>query len=268
MLYSKKFLRVGLPAAALVAISTFVIATPGSHRHGTDILHFSVRKSMINEGVIANASGRVEANQNTQGNANNQRLKITMQNLEAGGTYQLQALVDDGTNYTQVAEFSSDSDGSAALDYRKVGSSDGKGKGKGLGHGKSQLPAVLDPLSDIRELAISMNSTQMVLRADLTSPAKLQYLIKRDLSTATVDATLRIKATTSQTQFRLLADGLTATNDYLLVLNGGIVQTNSADANGQLRIDSPLAVPTEILDLHSVALWDSASNVVLSTTLP
>jgi len=66
----------------------------------------------------------------------------------------------------------------------------------------------------------------------------------------------------------LLADGLTATNDYLLVLNGGIVQTNSADANGQLRIDSPLAVPTEILDLHSVALWDSASNVVLSTTLP
>src|SRR5215212_1812101 len=155
MLYSKKFLRaVGLPAAALVAISTFVIASPGSHGHGTDILHFSVRKSMSNEGVIPDASGRVEANQNKQGNANNQRLKIALQNLAANATYQLLAVVDDNTNYTQVAEFTSDSEGRAALNYRKVGSS----HGKGAGHGKGQLPAALDPLSDVRELAVSMNS--------------------------------------------------------------------------------------------------------------
>jgi len=96
----------------------------------------------------------------------------------------------------------------------------------------------------------------------------LQYLIKRDLSTDTIEASLRIKATTSQTQFRLVASGLTPTTDYLLALNGGVVQTNTTDAKGSLAIKSLLENPGDILDIRSVALWDSASNVVLNTTLP
>jgi hypothetical protein len=106
-----------------------------------------------------------------------------------------------------------------------------------------------------------------VLSADLTMPNQLQYLIKRDLSSGSVSAGLRIKATTSQTQFRLNASGLAATNDYYLVVNGGIVQTNTSDANGNLNVTS-LASTLPILQVNSLALWDTSSNVVVNTTLP
>jgi hypothetical protein len=250
-----------------VAALTFsTVLAASSKRHGTDILHFFVRRTMTNEGGVTNATGRVEANQNQQGKANNQRLDISMRQLDANGTYQLLALLDGDLNFTPVTEFQADAQGSADLHYRKVGSSNGRGKG--LGRGKSALPAVLDPISNIRELMISVNSTQNVLHADLTAPNQLQYLIKRDLSTNDVDAVLRIQATSSKTQFRLTASGLNPTNDYLLALNGGVVQTNSTNAKGKLTINSLLANPGDVLDIHAVALWDSASNVVISTTLP
>jgi len=249
---------------AALAFSTVLAAS--SKRHGTDILHFSVRKTMANDGAVTNAGGRVEASQNKQGNANNQRLDIVMQKLEANGTYQLQALLDDDASFTQISEFQADADGNAALRYRKVGSSNGRGKG--LGKGKNALPAALDPISNIREIMISVNSTQSVLHADLTAPDKLQYLVKRNLSTNDIDAILRIHATGSKTQFRLTAAGLNPTNDYLLALNGAVAQTNATDSKGRLVVDSLLVNPGDILDLHSVALWDSSSNVVLSTTLP
>jgi hypothetical protein len=137
-----------------------------------------------------------------------------------------------------------------------------------MGHGRLTLPAALNPLSTVHALSINNSSNQTVLSADLTSPNKLQYLVKSDLSTDTVDATLRIKATASETQFRLTASGLMPASDYLLALNGTVVQTNTSDAKGSLAIKSLLENPVEILDVTSVALWDSSSNVVLSTTLP
>jgi hypothetical protein len=249
-----------------VAVAITTLSAASSKRHGTDILHFFARKTMTNEGVLPSATGHVDAKQNRQGKANNQRLDISLRNLETNATYQLLALLDDDTNLTLVSEFQADSEGRAAIHYRKVGSS--KGKGGGLGRGKSALPAVLDPISSIRELTVSLNSTQSVLHADLTAPDKLQYLVKRDVSAGEVDATLHVKATLNKTQFRLLASGLNPTDTYLLVLNGSVVQTNTTDSSGRLLINSLVENPGDILDLHSVALWNSASNVVISTTLP
>jgi hypothetical protein len=263
---SRKISALLSAGAALLLVSTFSLASSAGRRHGTDILHLFSRTTMTTEGAATNASGRVELAQNKQGKANNQNLAILLRNLETNATYQLLTRVGD-TNFTQVSEFQADAAGRASLIYRKVGSS--QGHGKGLGRGKSALPAALDPVSQIRELAISLNSTQTVLRADLTAPDKLAYLIKRDLGTTNgVDASLRIFATVQRTQFRLAAFGLTPEADYLLALNGGIVQTNSADAKGRLLINSLVESPVDILDLHSVALWDGASNVVVQTTLP
>ncbi len=253
-------------AAAALAVSTLLAVPPVVHKHGTDILHFFVRATMTNQGVEPGAGGSVNAKQNQQGKANNQRLDIVVKGLTTNTTYQLLALLNDDTNLTQVTDFTTDGNGKAALQYRKMGN--GNGHGGGLGRGKMALPNVLDPISNIRELTVLNASTQAVLRADLTAPNQLQYLVKRDLSTGNVDALLRIKATTKQTQFRLTASGLNPTNDYLLVLNDGIVQTNTSDANGKLVISSVLQTPTDILDLHTVALWDTASNVVVSTELP
>jgi hypothetical protein len=263
---STKHIQTVVLCTGLAALAFSGVLAASGKKHGTDILHFSVRETMSNSGGLTNASGKVNASQNQQGKANNQRLDVVLKNLDPAGTYQLQALLGDATNWTQVTEFQSDEEGNAALYYRQVGSSNGRGKG--LGRGKHGLPAALDPISQIRELAISMNSTQMVLHADLTSPDKLQYLIKRDLSTDAIHATLRLKATLSQTQFRLTASGLNPTNEYLLALNGTVVQSENSNENGQLVIDALLNNPGDVLDLHSIQVWHGTNNVVLSTTLP
>lgn len=260
-------IRSALIVAAVggIAVTAAIARPPVVHHFGTDIIHFFERTSMTNEGVVANATGRVDAKQNTQGHADNQNLDITVQNLSNSAPYQLLALVDDDTNYTQIGEFTTDAKGRATVSYRKVGSSHGHSN---LGHGRLALPAAVDPVSHLREVAVAVDTNTLVLRADLTSPDSLQYLIKRDISSNSVAALLRIHSNGNRTQFQLQAFGLDATNDYWLVLNGGVVQTNTSDSKGRLNIKSALQVPTEILDLRSVALWDTSSNVVVSTTLP
>jgi len=185
-----------LPAALAITIAAAVVAKPGPHRHGTDILHLSIRKAMSNEGVLADAAGQISLKDNVQGNANHQELDIIVKGLETNSTYQLLALVNDDTNLTQVSSFDTDAAGKAALLYWQFGN------GHGLGHGRTALPAALNPVSLVRAISIYNDSTQAVLSADLSSADSLQYLMKRDLSTDSVEASLRIKATTSQTQFR------------------------------------------------------------------
>jgi len=252
----KKRIVILLITAALTATVAAAMS------HGTDILHFFVRKGMANSGTVTNATGVVNARQNEQGHANNQALDIMARGLETNTSYQLMALVGDETSPTWVTNVDSDMRGRVSLQYRELGN------GHGLGHGRLPLPALLDPVSEVRQVSLFNSSTQEVLTADLTVPDRLEYLIKRDLSTNSVDALLRLHATTHATQFRLTAAGLSPTNDYLLVLNGGIVQTNSTDARGRLVIKSLLENPVDILQVHSMELWDSASNVVVSTSLP
>jgi len=254
---SIKFTRVFTLILALAAT-----ASRAADKDGTDILHFFTRTAMTNAGVITNASGSVDVRKNQQGNASHQDLAITVKGLDANTTYQLLALVNEDTNLTQVAGFTTDIKGRAALRYRDFGN------GQGMGHGRLALPSALNPVNLIRKLAIFNSSPQAVLSADLTTPNRLQYLIKRDLDTNGVDSLLRIKATVKETQFRLTASGLLRTNDYLLVLNGSVVQTNTTNAKGQLAIKSLMQSPGDILDVRTVALRDSASNSVLTTTLP
>lgn len=227
---------------------------------GTDILHFQDRSTMANEGVETNATGSVNARQNEQGHANNQTLSIAVKGLTTNTTYSLFAGVVGATNLTAVTNFTTDASGNASLQYSS------KGNGHGNGN-KSPLPAELNPVSSIQELDVFNSSTQAVLSADLTMPDQLQYLIKRKLTAGDVSAALRIKATTNETQFRLNASGLAATNDYYLVVNSGIVQTNTSDANGKLNITS-LNSTLPILQVNALDLWDTSSNVVVGTTLP
>jgi len=256
---------------SVAGLSLFTCAGAFAAAGGTDILHFSVRETMTNEGIEANAGGSVNAARNQQGNADNQKLTVAVNGLTASSSYGLFAVTADGPDLVEVTNFTTDASGAAALQYQSKGNGNGNGNGNGK---KPGLPGALNPLSDIRWLGIgtittvsNLSTTNIVLNADLTDPDKLQYLIKRNLSENGVEAALRIKATTSETQFRLNAQWLAPTSDYLLVLNDEIVATHTSDATGQLAItDAP--TPAQILDLHSVALWDASSNVVVSTTLP
>jgi hypothetical protein len=256
----KRFTKFMLFMGAIV-FGVTLLAAPHSGSHGTDILHYSVRKAMANDGVESNAVGNVQANRNEQGNADKQQLNVSVAGLTGDTIYQL--LANGDTNLADGVSFTTDTNGSARLEYRKQNN----GKGQGLGHGKTPLPAAFDPVSSVSQLDVFNATTQAVLTANMTMPDQLQYLIKRDISSNSVDASLRIHATTAQTQFNLTASGLAATNNYLLVVNGSVVQTETTDAEGGLKISS-LPFSGSILTVNSLQLWDASSNVVLTTTLP
>jgi hypothetical protein len=166
------------------------------------------------------------------------------------------------SNYTYIAAFSADAKGRASLRYRD------QGNGQSLGKGKGVLPAALTPVSGLQELAIANTSTQTLLRAVLTAPDKLSYLVKRDLSTDEVGATLRINANQQRAKLKLVAAELNPSNNYYLVLNGSVTETIAPDSRGRLVIDRTFIDPLEVLHLTSLSIWDVNTNVVIHTTLP
>jgi hypothetical protein len=258
-------------AAGLVCALTSTLTAvqpskpPGPGNKGTDILHWAVRESMINENTNSTATAKLDLKQNQQGNADNQRLNLTVAGLETNTTYQIWAAIEDDTNFVHVSDFSTDASGNSDVRLMKVGSS----KGKGLAKGHQGLPSSVDPISHIRELAIGNVNTQFVFSANLTAPDKLQYLVKRRLENQDgAVADLRIKATNSKLSFKLNAWGLTATNQYFLALNNAIVSSGDSSAGGTLSFLSIPVNAADILTIREVAIWNSASNTVISTHLP
>jgi hypothetical protein len=254
---TRKLLLLGSTISALVLASLETTAVGA----GTDILHFSDRAAFTNNGVVSSASGTVSARENKQGNADNETVDVALKKLDTNAPYSLLVTTDD-TNRVDVADFTTDKHGKATVNFRKLGN------GHGVGHGNIELPAAMDPVVGLRTFTVVNADTNAVLTADLTTPAQFQFLVKRDMSTNDIKATLSIQANNKKARLSLTARGLPGTNDYLLVLNGNIAQTNSANAHGHLEMAATLDNPADALDLKSVIVSDTASNIVLSTTLP
>ncbi len=245
-----------------MAMAMFLASARNVAANGTDILHFSVIKTMTDNGIETNAGGVVVATQKEQGNANNQTLSIALTGLSENTPYELFAAIDNDTNVTDIMEFTTDNKGEATLTYRSLGN------GKGGGKKNGPLPASLNPVSLIREVDIVNSNAQAVLTADLSTPDKLQYLVKRNLGSDGIKASLQIQANSNRTQFRLTSTGLATNTDYLLAFNGEVVQTNTSSSKGRLNINTLTETPPAILDVRSVELWDTSSNIVLQTELP
>ena len=133
---------------------------------------------------------------------------------------------------------------------------------------KHPVPAALTPISNVRELAILDAANQTILDANLTAPNKFEYLLKRDFSTDSVEALLQINANSQNAQVGVAASGLLPTNSYSLALNGAIVAMDDSDARGRLHLAFQLDQPLDIFSLQSVAIVDSATNVIASSNLP
>ena len=262
---TKLYSAVAVGALGVLVLSNSIAKQPTNPpQNGTDILHWSVKEAMLNESGPSNASATVSANLNQQGNAENQRLDIDVRKLDTNTPYQVWAAVGDDTNFVFVADFTTDKKGGAKLKFMQTGSTNGNGHGKG----KLPLPAALNPLSDVRELVIGNVNTQVVFSADLTAPDKLQYLVKRIFTEGDVTAQLRLKATTKQVQFRLFLWGLESAANYSLVVNDVPVDSGTSATNGTLSFLTLPVAPTNILDVRTLAVWDSVSNNVVSTELP
>jgi hypothetical protein len=264
-------------AAGLIVCATTVsliagpVAGPGHHpnppghaKRGTDILHWGVRKAMTNEDTNSTATAKLDIRQNTQGRADNHHFKLLARGLDTNATYSIWAAIQDDTNFVHVSDFETDRYGRARVFMKKIGSSQGRGHPKGF----QSLPAAIDPVSGIREIAIGNVNTQYVFSANLTAPDKLEYLVKRHMEQDSVSADLRLKATTKRLDFKLTVSGLDATNSYFLALNNEIVATGDSSATGKLSFNSIPVNPADILTIKEVAVWNSSSNSVISTQLP
>jgi hypothetical protein len=248
----------------MAGIITFSIATT-TRAGGTDILHLSLQKMMANTGVETNATGRIALTQNVQGHTDKQLLSLQIAGLTSNSTYILFAGILD-TNLTAVTNFSTDGNGSATLQYGAPGKSKSKNN--------TPVPDVLNPLRDIRTVAVGTIvtnilslDTNVVLVADLSAAEKFQYLVKRNISTNSVSTNIRIKASDTQAQFQLMASPLSASTNYIFAVNDAFEAIATSDSKGRLKF-AVNPDPTQILSVHSVALWDNASNVVVRTTLP
>jgi hypothetical protein len=263
-----------LTAGAALAITGLTAFAGDGPNHGTDIIHLSIQTQMENEGIVTNASGQARIDWHKQGNANHQALKVNVQGLDADTSYELGALLNDDTNVTSAITFTTDADGNAAINLDDKGhSNNGHGHGHAYGHNKkghakAQLPAELEPVGQIHELfVLDSTGTNVVLTADFSTASNFQYLVKRNISSNSVNAELWIKANPQKAQLRLLASGVAA-GDYTLMLNDIAAKTQTADEHGRVDIRSELANPADILSVSSASLIDAGTNVVVSTSLP
>jgi hypothetical protein len=263
-----------LAIAALTAYSGDKPKGPKGGNHGTDIIHLCIQVQMDNGGIVTNASGSARINWNQQGNANHQSLQVNVRGLDANTSYELDALLNDDTNLTTGVTFTTDAEGNASINLEDKGqNNNGHGHGHAYGHNKpghtkDNLPAALEPVGHINELfVLDSAGTNVVLTADFTTASSFQYLVKRNISTDSVNAELRITANPGKAQIRLSASGLAA-GDYTLMLNDTAAAMQTADDRGRVDIRTELANPADILSMSSVSLIDAGTNVVVSTTLP
>jgi len=231
---------------------------------GTDILHYFVRDSFANEGVVSNASGYVDLRQQAQGHSEHQTLNLTLRKLGTNATFTLLSAKVDATNYTEVSTFTSDRYGTARLNFRwRL-----IGNGKKV-HPHSNLPEALSPVIELASLGVADASTNLVMHANLLDMDRMNYHVKRKMQGFHgVGGLLHFNGTTNKTFFRLQALNLLPTNSYWLAFNGLVVSTNATDRNGNLRIYTTLQPGVTPFSLKKVELLDSGTNILLYTELP
>ena len=251
---------------ALAAAMMFLRSDALAASNGTSILHLKFQSAMTNTGVDPLAGGNLSGNVSRQGNADNQQLTIALVHLSPNTTYRLEAIIGGDAGLTSVTEFLTDSKGAARISYSDK--SQGNSGAARARAGKLPLPSALNPLRDVSELDIVNGSSQVILRADLTDPDKLQYLFKRRLDNtgfiAAAEGSLQIKATTASTKFRLKASGLVPSTNYVLTINGTAAQTVTSSGSGELDLKALPPGAPDVLDIHSVGLTDTTGNLILT----
>jgi hypothetical protein len=251
---------------AVMATTVFTFETdakPPVTRRGTSVSHYQTRNNLEGTVVGPTAAGTLRLQSNVQGKSAKESFRLRVTGLTATNTYQLLSITGEDTNSIPVGEFTTDRKGRATVSFSKKGNGNGK---------NNNLPAELDPLINLRAVGVANSSNETVVVTWINTSTSYQYLVKRNLTSSDTDGTaagsISLIANAARTKFKLLAGGLSATNEYHLALNGNVVQTASSDEDGRLTISGyPTNAPV-VLDLRSLSLVDGSSNVVLTTTFP
>lgn len=232
-----------------MATAAMVILPAALPLGSTDNLQYRGVASMTNNGVEIRAHGTVKASQKVRGLANNQSLSVIASDLATNTTYDLVVAFSGGTNMLDIGSFTTDRKGKLGFEYRSTSNN------RNGGH--NVLPDSLNPVSLIRAVGIVNSNAETVLTADLSVPDELQYQVKRYIQGSYITSSrafLMIKADSSHTQFQLSSTGLFENQDYLLMFNDEVVQTNKSDSLGKIDINLVADMPPYILDVRSVKL--------------
>lgn len=278
----------GILCGALLLCCASLQAAPakGKPHQSNDLLHFSFADNMeyLGSDTLTETNARVLLRHNEQGKVTVQSVDILVQNAAADTSFVVLATLLDGT-VVQVGVLTTDDDGDGKLRLRKVAHSNGKVNK--LGRGFTALPETLDDLHSVRRLSLAVEVTPPtdpatyteVFVADLTQPDKFEYIVKRDLSTDDIHASLQLLATAKRAVARLTVRGLDADTPYWLAVNTYAapeftVMEDTSDRNGRLDLRTDIDPPSRVLDLHQVQLWTSEAGPVapdepvLATVLP
>lgn len=232
-------------------------------RQGTSVLHYTVCSHLVATEAGSNVVGNLRIQFNEQGHSQKQSLRLAARGLTPDSSYSLGALLGDETNATPVATLEANGKGRVAVSYLSTAQGNG---------GRNPLPEPLLPLTSLRAIQVANSDTQTVAYAWVADSSRFEYLVKRNLTAADVNAaaegSISLIANQRRVGFRLLAGGLTPGSDYHLAVNESVVTTAVSDQLGRLVIKGWPSNAPAVLELRSLSLLDSGSNAVLTTSLP
>jgi hypothetical protein len=226
----------------------------------SNVFSYTFAATMTNTGVDTNAAGRVRGSLSQRDALDTQRLSVSVSKLDASSTQHLVAFRDDDAAATDAAEFTTDRRGGSSINYVKSANP-----------GAHPLPAALDPITDLRELAIVNGNGDTLLRADLLEPRSFSYSLKRIMDNTGFIAggagVLHLRGGPHTTSAFITATGLTPLTPYLLMVNGAGSTTKTSDRRGKLTLAGPRNGLPLVLDIRTVALADSTGdNIILIVT--
>ncbi|HXF10813.1 MAG TPA: hypothetical protein VN625_08520 [Desulfuromonadaceae bacterium] len=237
-----------------------------THASGSDLFYFKEQSVLANQGVESNATGKVTGLHSHQGLADVEKFDFALKHLAPLTSYEVEVLVDGGSGFVPADAFMTDRSGSAVLHYQRI--VDYHGVTQANGNGKRPLPDQMNPVNMVIGVAIVNTNSQPVLAADLLSPASMQILIIRNISTAQVPASMTIAASNTRSTVKITASNLIPNAPYALALNNQVAATGNASALGKLSIQATFPNPDDVLHLFSVSLLDGNNSRVTGTMLP
>jgi hypothetical protein len=262
----KTFRSVSLAATLLAAFALTSNAANGSvTQRGPDQLQLDARCQIDPTDVGPETGGMMRLQVRDNGKVRRESLQIQASGLETNSEVGLTAAVGSDSNVNTILTTEADKRGNVNLSYQSKDPSPAR-----TPRGQEPVPGALSPLTNVRAICLENAEMQVVGFAWVVNSQAYRYMVRRNLTSVdgTAEGSMRLIANQQRVNFTLLAGGLNPASDYSLVVNGTPVHTETADANGQLRIRNWPTNAVPPLQVRTLEVSANGGGPVLTTTLP
>ena len=242
---------------ALFAAMALVRANP----NGPNKVQYFVNETMTATGVDAIATGRVQAFVKQKGDSDHQRLRVHVAHLDPRTSYTLLAQIGDDTNLVAVTNFTTGVAGVGNVLYFL--------NSRAMSHGRHTLPDSLNPLTDVRTLAVANTNGEIVLSVNLHQSVSMKFELASVFSNTGKDpraiGCVAVACQDGVVQFRLLAAG--QSSEYTFCVNDTPVATYQADLSGTINVGAVPDTAPSPLSFRKLSVRNIDDQVVLQSDL-